>query len=216
MLNAKIKKTSNTVSRNEQPAPMSLLELTSTLPTLQVMHRCFHLTWSKIKVLPGNNIPLGILAGQMCSRILAPWKLRQKLYIPDDPPTISAGDWESDRAERARAWANEKTYRARGEEEQSNDSGWDGGPVVEEVVVEDDDWGEQGTPLLPWRGLSLSETEKQVVPSVVSEPVVLEAEREQLQIVEYTRRETFIKAGTLSVVMGTLFGLLGAFQRPSP
>lgn len=163
------------------------------------MHRCFHLTWSKIKVPPGNNIPLGILAGQMCSRILAPWKLRQKLYIPDDPPTISQGDWEADQAERARVWANEKRYRARGNEE--SDSGWDRGPVVEEVVDEDDDWGEQGTPLLPWRGLSSSKTEKQVVSSVVSNLVVSEAEREQLQIVEYTRRETFIKAGTLSVVM---------------
>jgi hypothetical protein len=64
----------------------------------------------------------------------------------------------------------------------------------------------------------LPERERQVVSSVVSKPVVpeLEAEREKLQIVEYTRRETFIKAGTLSVVMGTVFGLLGAFKRPSP
>jgi hypothetical protein len=72
------------------------------------MHRFFQLTWSEIKVPPGNHIPMGILAGQICSRILSPWNIGYKIKVPVDAAWISRQKWEDSWQERARKWATEK------------------------------------------------------------------------------------------------------------
>jgi hypothetical protein len=72
------------------------------------MHRLFQFDWSEIEVPPGNHISMGILVGQICSRILFPWNIGYKIKVPVDATWISRQKWEDSLQERAKTWATEK------------------------------------------------------------------------------------------------------------
>ncbi|GAQ77694.1 hypothetical protein KFL_000020570 [Klebsormidium nitens] len=71
----------------------------------KVVHRCIGREWSKLKVPPGQHIPMGLLAGQLCSRILAPWNVKRMLTLSSDAPLISRREWDDSWQTRGKEWA---------------------------------------------------------------------------------------------------------------
>ena len=74
----------------------------------QVVHKCCGREWSKLKVPPGQHVPLGLLAGQLCSRILAPWNVKHKLELSPNAPLISRREWDASWQRRGKEWAAKK------------------------------------------------------------------------------------------------------------
>lgn len=47
---------------------------------------------------------MGLLAGQLCSRILAPWKIRSAVELPSNAPILSQREWDDSWQKLGKAW----------------------------------------------------------------------------------------------------------------
>lgn len=62
--------------------------------------------WSTLTVPPGQHIPLGLLAGQLCSRVLAPRNIGQALKLSQDAPLVSRREWDEGWSRLGQEWAS--------------------------------------------------------------------------------------------------------------